>query len=51
MGSLGGDGFETFEGPSILEVANLSIDELELEVVVFVDGDADETIKVGSTLN
>jgi len=44
---LGGDEFETFEGPDILEVANLSLDESELEAVVFVDGDEDETIEVG----
>ena len=29
-----GDEFETFEGPGIFEVANLSLDEPELEAVV-----------------
>ena len=51
MWDLGGDGFEIFEGSNILEVANLSRDDSELEAVVFVDGDKDETIEVGSTSN
>ena len=46
-----GDGFETFEGPNILEVANLFPDELELEVLMFVDVDENEIIEVGSTSN
>jgi len=51
MWDLGGDGFETFEAPCILDVVNLSLDEPELEAVVFVDGEEDETIEVGSTSN
>ena len=34
MWDLRRDGFEIFEGPDILEVANLSLDEPELEAVV-----------------
>jgi len=41
-----GDGFETCEGPDILEVANLFLDEPELKAVAFVDVDVDETIEV-----
>ena len=51
MRDLGGNGFETFEGLTILELANLSLDEPQLEVVVLVDGDEDDTIEVGSTSN
>ena len=51
MWDLEGDEFETFEGLGILEVANLSLDKPELEVMVFVDGDEEETIGVGSTSN
>jgi len=51
MWDLGGDEFETFESPDILEVTNLSLDEPELEAVVFVNGDENETIEVGSTSN
>ena len=50
MGSWG-DEFETFEGPGILEVANFSLDEPELEAVVFVNENEDKTIGVGSTSN
>ena len=48
MWNLEGDGFGTFEGHGILEVANLPINEPELEVVLFMDGDEDEAIGVGS---
>jgi len=48
MWDLGGDGFESFEDPNNLQVANLSLDEPDLEVVLLVDGEEDETIGVGS---
>jgi len=48
MWDLGGDGFESFEGPSILEVVDLSLDDPDLKVLLFVDGDEDEAIGVGS---
>jgi len=46
MWDLEGDELEIFESPGILEVANLVLDESELEAMVFVDGDKDETIEV-----
>jgi len=43
MWDFGGDGFQSFEGPCILEGANLS-----LEPYCLMDGDEDETIGVSS---
>ena len=51
MWDLEGDEFEIFEGPGILKVANLPLDKPKLKAVVFVDGDKDESIEVGSTSN
>ena len=48
MWGPGSGGFENIWGPGILEVVNLSLDESDLEVVLFVDGDEDEVIGVGS---
>ena len=48
MWELGGNGFKLFEDPGILEVANIFLDEPDLEALLFVDGDEDETIGVGS---
>lgn len=41
MWDIGGDAVDTFEDVGVLEVANLSLDKLELEAIVFVDGDED----------
>ncbi|GFS35818.1 hypothetical protein Acr_00g0042300 [Actinidia rufa] len=53
---IAGDQFGSLEDVGMLEVANLSLDELELEVVVFTDdGDVEginsevEVTEVGST--
>ena len=46
MWDLGGDGFESFEGPDILKVANLSLNKPDLKAVLFTDGDEDEAIGV-----
>ena len=32
-----GDGFETFQGANIFDVANLSLDEPTMETVIFAD--------------
>ena len=45
MQDLGGDEFGSFEDVGILEVANLSLDEPEMEAMYFmddVDGDKEE---------
>lgn len=39
MWDIGGDSFDSLEGAGILEVANLSLDEPDMEAVVFADGD------------
>ena len=36
MWSVGGDEWDPFEGARILEVASLSLDELDLEVALFI---------------
>ena len=41
MWDFGGDGFQSFEGPCILEGANLS-----LEPYCLMDGDEDETLEL-----
>ncbi|XP_022873161.1 uncharacterized protein LOC111392129 [Olea europaea var. sylvestris] len=41
MWDINGDAFDTFEDIDVLEVANLSLDEPELEAMVFADGDED----------
>lgn len=52
MWDVGGDAFDSFEGLGFLEIANLSLDEPELEAFLFKDdgdvGDDDEAIEVGS---
>jgi hypothetical protein len=40
---VGGDGFESLSGVGILEVANLSLDEPEMESVSFEGGDDNDT--------
>lgn len=42
---VGGDAFEKLEGAGILEIGNLSLDELDMEAVIFThegEGDAIE---------
>ena len=41
MWDVGGDSFESLSGLGILEVANLSLDEPELQAVSFGDAEAD----------
>lgn len=48
MWDLGGDGFESFDGVGILEIANLSLDEPDLEAVLFHDEDEQDTMVVSS---
>jgi hypothetical protein len=43
MWDVGGDGFESLSGVGILEVANLSLDEPEMESVSFEGGDDNDT--------
>ncbi|KAJ6842503.1 uncharacterized protein M6B38_301855 [Iris pallida] len=45
MWDIGGDDFGSFGGSGILEVANLSLDEPELEPVVFGDEEDDDNIE------
>ena len=56
---IAGDSFDSFEDVGMLEVANLSLDEPDLEAVVFTDdgngvghvisdGEDDETMEIGS---
>jgi hypothetical protein len=42
MWDVGGDGFESLSGVGILEVADLSLDEHEMESVSFEGGDNDD---------
>ncbi|XP_065877743.1 uncharacterized protein [Euphorbia lathyris] len=42
MWDIGGDAFESSDGARILEIADLSLDEPELESMVFVDEEDDE---------
>ena len=43
MWDVGGDGFESLSGVGILEVADLSLDEPEMESVSFEGGDDNDT--------
>lgn len=45
MWDIGGDAFDSLEGAGVLEVATLSLDEPELESILFVD-EAEEDIDV-----
>lgn len=47
---IGGDGFDSFEGSNILEVANLSLDGHTMEAVLF-DDDGEEVAGVASSWN
>ncbi|PKU82323.1 hypothetical protein MA16_Dca005328 [Dendrobium catenatum] len=39
MWDVDGDGFESIEDMGILEIANLSLDEPELEAMIFIEDD------------
>ena len=39
MWDIGGDGFETFDGVGVLQLANLTLDEPEFEEMICEDGD------------
>ena len=39
MWNVGGDGFETFDGFRVLQLANLTLDEPEFEEMICEDGD------------
>lgn len=41
MWDVGGDAFDSLDGVGVLEIADLSLDEPDLEVVLFVDGEDD----------
>ncbi|XP_072959848.1 uncharacterized protein [Typha angustifolia] len=43
MWDVGGDSFDSFDGAGILEVADLSLDEPDLEAIVFTDEGNEET--------
>lgn len=49
MWDIGGDGFDSFQGAGILDVASLSLDEPTMEAVVFAEDDDDEAIGLPST--
>ena len=42
MWDIGGDTFDSFDGVGILEVANLSLDEPDLEAILFTEDVAEE---------
>ncbi|KAF7129772.1 hypothetical protein RHSIM_Rhsim10G0138200 [Rhododendron simsii] len=43
---VGGDAFDSLEGAGILEIANLSLDEPDMEAVIFTDEGEGDTIEV-----
>jgi len=43
---ISGDAFDSMEGADILEVANLSLDEPEIEAVIFQEGNVDNEVQV-----
>jgi len=52
MWDIGGDGFDSFQGGSVLDFATLSLDEPTMEVVLLADdrnGDNEEVIGLAST--
>ncbi|KAH1106676.1 hypothetical protein J1N35_010444 [Gossypium stocksii] len=41
MWNIGGDVFDSFEGVGILGIASLSLDELDMEMVIFANEEED----------
>ena len=44
---VGGDAFDSLEGAGLLEIASVSLDESEMEVLVFADEGEREQNEVG----
>lgn len=49
MWDIGADGFDSFQGIGILDVATISLDGPTIEAVVFGEEEVDEAIGLAST--